>query len=262
MAYTRPYNNKVNVGNWVEDRNLEEEALKEFIVNRESGTLNCQKNSITFKKALSPVELNIAHSGYVPYGKIINIFNKNRGVVLSANIWSLSNSNLLDSSPVTASQKVETCSRNSFQICPLKSGEFDPVLKYGVPFLVKLVDVDMYLFSDVPTIQNTASAKSRHSPIYLRESELTYRNAWKVVPLDPQMRFELEFTPVSANRPLVMLHCMTNMALNVEEVTTRTTFGKDYEVSAHTCLDTHKCEKETNHWMFLMKVPGDDIKPV
>jgi len=44
---------------------------------------------------------------------------------------------------------------------------------------------------------------------------------------------------------------------------TRTSFGtREYEITACTMLDSHRAEKEPNHWRIMMGVPGDDICPV
>ncbi len=37
----------------------------------------------------------------------------------------------------------------------------------------------------------------------------------------------------------------------------RTPFGKEYELSAHTFLDSHKAERDNNHWLFLMAHPAN-----
>lgn len=43
----------------------------------------------------------------------------------------------------------------------------------------------------------------------------------------------------------------------------RTSFGtREYEITACTMLDSHRAEKEQNHWMVVMGVPGDDVCPV
>ncbi len=37
----------------------------------------------------------------------------------------------------------------------------------------------------------------------------------------------------------------------------RTSFGKEYEIVAHTYLDSHKAEKDVNHWLIKTGHPGD-----
>lgn len=35
----------------------------------------------------------------------------------------------------------------------------------------------------------------------------------------------------------------------------RTQFGKEYELTAHTFLDSHKAEQDNNHWLFVTADP-------
>lgn len=35
----------------------------------------------------------------------------------------------------------------------------------------------------------------------------------------------------------------------------RTPFGKEYELTAHTFLDSHKAEQDNNHWLFVTANP-------
>lgn len=36
----------------------------------------------------------------------------------------------------------------------------------------------------------------------------------------------------------------------------RTTYGKEYEVTAHTFLDSHKAEQDENHWIVCTSDPA------
>lgn len=38
----------------------------------------------------------------------------------------------------------------------------------------------------------------------------------------------------------------------------RTWLGKDYELTAHTFLDSHKAEQDSNHWLFVTADPGQE----
>lgn len=37
----------------------------------------------------------------------------------------------------------------------------------------------------------------------------------------------------------------------------RTPFGKEYELTAHTFLDSHKAERDNNHWLFFTAHPAN-----
>lgn len=63
---------------------------------------------------------------------------------------------------------------------------------------------------------------------------------------------------------IIFNHVVTNQDLCVEEeILIRTTFNtREYEITTCTMLDSHRAEKEQNHWMFVMGEPGDVIYPV
>ena len=56
---------------------------------------------------------------------------------------------------------------------------------------------------------------------------------------------------------IIIIYLRHNIAFNF-----RSAFGKEYEVSGCTKLDTHKAEEDVNHWMMLMSVPGDHTMSV
>ncbi|XP_036068286.1 cilia- and flagella-associated protein 161 isoform X2 [Oryzias melastigma] len=60
-----------------------------------------------------------------------------------------------------------------------------------------------------------------------------------------------------ANVEVLIVHCKTNQALAVlGDQVLWTTFGKEYEVTAHTFLDCHKLEEENNHWVLSTSDPA------
>lgn len=36
----------------------------------------------------------------------------------------------------------------------------------------------------------------------------------------------------------------------------------EYEISSFTSLDSHKAERDINHWLIAMTKPGDETMPV
>ncbi|CAG13076.1 unnamed protein product, partial [Tetraodon nigroviridis] len=60
-----------------------------------------------------------------------------------------------------------------------------------------------------------------------------------------------------ANEKVLIIHCKTNQALAaLGHQVLRTTYGKEYEVTAHTFLDSHKAEQEENHWVMCTSDPA------
>ena len=39
-------------------------------------------------------------------------------------------------------------------------------------------------------------------------------------------------------------------------------FGKEFELTTNTVLDSHKFEENVNHWQLVMNEPGDVNRPI
>lgn len=91
--------------------------------------------------------------------------------------------------------------------------------------------------------------KSRHQEVLLVPDK-SFLCQWHCVAFNPQMRLECEGRPIPANQKVIIKHCKTGHALCIEEAfKIKTMLGYEYEVTATTCLDSHKAEKECNHWI-------------
>ena len=42
----------------------------------------------------------------------------------------------------------------------------------------------------------------------------------------------------------------------------RTMFGREFELTTHTALDSHRFEEDVNHWQLVMNEPGDCARPI
>ncbi|XP_069137746.1 cilia- and flagella-associated protein 161-like [Argopecten irradians] len=282
MNNVRTYNSSVRVGNWNEDIQLEEDALKEFLEKRDRGELPSQKRSKLKDMLFKPVSLSISRDGCVHYGDVVALQclgaqdrtnYTNDGPRATCMLTTTPQaSNLLQMTKmegicdVSGSTTLEPNLRSSFVItgCEPYQAKGNK-LCYGEDFYLCTMDGEggnLYLQSDRATLQKSAS-QSRHQAVTFvpKPSALT---KWRMLYYDPRMRMENEGLPVPANSIVIMCHRVTNQDLAVEEnFQMRTPFGhREYEISAHTFLDSHRAEKDVNRWMVLMGVPGDEIRPV
>lgn len=278
----RTYNPSVRVGNWNEDIQLEEDTLKDFLKRREQGQLQYQKRTkleqIIFKK----IDLSISRDGFVHFGDRVNIrcpaaLDKTKYSAHTDPRECCQIAVLPQINKILTSQKFEApCSvsgaldvtpnlRSTF-IIKSKDGSRDgDPLRYGQVFYLCTLDGEggnLYLKSDRMTLDKSTT-KSRHQEVCL-VSEPSYLTEWKILHQKPKLRFEYEGVPVPANDKIIFNHIKTNQDLCVEEaVCARTPFGnREYEITAHTYLDSHRAEMEQNHWMIVMGMPGDDVYPV
>ncbi|KAL5004226.1 hypothetical protein ScPMuIL_017682 [Solemya velum] len=277
----RTYNPSVRVGNWNEDIQLEEDTLKDFLERRENGQLLYQKRTSLLQTTFKQVDLGISRDGYIHFGDLVNIrcpgskdktkhfahvdprstcqlsVNPEISKILEAKKFQApcSVSGCLDTSPVMRSSLV------------IKSCDGTPngePLRFGQPFHISTLDGeggDLLLQSDCTDFQKCTN-RSRHQEVKL-VADSSFLTQWQVLHINPQLRMEFERTPVPANVNLIINHLKTNQNLAVEEeFMSRTAFGsREYEITTQTYLDSHRAEKENNHWQIVMAVPGGDVNP-
>lgn len=253
----RTYNPSVRVGNWIEDLCLEEDLLKDFVEKEENGDLLIYKANNLASKLLQYVELSKPKNGNICFGDIICLYNPRTEANLSIN---LSNSRLHEANSVSApcgvsaSKILKPCFRNAFVITSCDgASQVGDFLTYGQQFLLTTlpgIGGELKLSSDVATFMKNAK-KSRLQEVSLT-STVSYLCHWQILHFDPQQRFESEGTPVPANEKIMFNHCKTNQRLcALHEYGFRTTFGREHEVAGHTFLNSHKAEKEENHWVMV-----------
>uniref|UniRef100_A0A8C1M8L4 Cilia and flagella associated protein 161 n=1 Tax=Cyprinus carpio TaxID=7962 RepID=A0A8C1M8L4_CYPCA len=105
--------------------------------------------------------------------------------------------------------------------------------------------VILFLASDHKTFLKCAK-KSRLQELSLVE-EFDFLRWWKVIYFDPQERLENEGYPVQVNSKVLISHCKTNQclaALVFIYLFGFSLFGKEYELTARTFLDSHKAERD------------------
>lgn len=274
----RTYNPSVRIGNWNEDVCLEEDMLKDFLDKRERGDLLIQRAHKLLETILKKTELSVSRDGFVHFGDMVMLINpgqeneaqalqqidplrKPLALAINMNEYSLFMEDAIDKPcNVSATPLLKPHVRNSFIITSVDGSENGAVLRYGQPFAIATLPgfaENLKLFSDHRRF-NLNAKKSRQQIVQLVE-EVNYLTTWQVVPFHPQHRLELEGLPVPGNAKVVLKHNKTGNHLNlVSEYKIRTIFGREFEVNAHTRLDSHKAEMDNNHWVIVSGNPSDE----
>ncbi|XP_071783401.1 cilia- and flagella-associated protein 161 [Centroberyx gerrardi] len=269
MTHVRTYCPSVRVGNWNEDLRLEEDALKEFLERKERGELTVQKVAFLKQNILSQVNLSVSKDGGLRFGDVVMLVNMGgpsrecTAVSINADINSLTKApHPVIQAPcgVSAGRSVQPCTRTAFIITSVDGSPEGSALRYEQSFALKTRSGfagGLYLTSDLRTFQKCAK-KSRLQEVSLDEDR-SFVSWWKIVHFDPQERLEYEGRPVPANVMVLIMHCKTNQALAVlGDQVLWTTYGNEYEVTAHTFLDSHKAEKDNNHWVLSTSDPAGE----
>lgn len=277
----RTYNPSVRVGNWSEDICLEEDTVKDFLEKKSQGKLAIQQSSNLRGMILKPTELSLTLDGFLHYGDRVMLRNEadvnqtrtqpgvepRQANTLAVNMSGMKMNQsvqLEGTCDVSGSRILTPCARNTFVILPVEPGIPEgTVLTYGQHFcLCTLPGIggELKLKTDIANFQQ--SAKKTRKQLVNFEACSTYLIHWRILSYDPQLRMELEGLPVPANQKIIFNHCKTNQDLCVvSNATVRTAFGREYEIIAHTDLDSHRAETDVNHWIIQTGHPPQPTAP-
>uniref|UniRef100_A0A8C6SSE6 Cilia and flagella associated protein 161 n=1 Tax=Neogobius melanostomus TaxID=47308 RepID=A0A8C6SSE6_9GOBI len=260
---------RTKIGNWYEDSCLEEDVLKEYLEKKERGELAVQKVALLKEHILKPVSLSVSTDGGVHFGDtvmLVNLGGPSRecsAVSMNADVSSLTREAFLGiSAPceVSAGRDMQPRARTSFTITSVDGSSDGSRLHYEQSFALKTLcgfTRGLFLTSDICSFQK-CTKKSRLQEVSL-ETDGSFLSWWRVVHFDPQERLEHEGLPVPVNAKVLIVHCKTNHALAVlGDHSLWTMYGKEYELAAHTFLDSHKVEEEKNHWWMCTSDPGEE----
>ncbi|XP_044212686.1 cilia- and flagella-associated protein 161 isoform X1 [Thunnus albacares] len=269
MAHVRTYRTNVRIGNWNEDLRLEEDAMKEYLEKKQRGELATQKVDFLKQNILRPVDLAVTKDGGLHFGDVVMLVNmggENReysALSINADINSLTkipSPGIQAPCGISAGRGIQPCTRTAFIITSVDGSPEGSTLHFEQSFALKTTSGfarGLYLTSDLKNFQKCAK-KSRLQEVNLTD-DASFLSRWKVVHFDPQERLEYEGQPVLANVKVLIIHCKTNQALAVlGDQVLWTTYGKEYEVTAHTFLDSHKAEQDNNHWILCTSDPAGE----
>ncbi|EDV27021.1 uncharacterized protein TRIADDRAFT_54530 [Trichoplax adhaerens] len=257
MSY-RTYNPAVRIGNWQEDVCLEEEKLKDFLEKKERGELLTDRAYNLRHHILQKIDLSSpADDGYIHFGDIVCLYNVGTSSIASANMSDIQMHNaqqLEGPCPLTSSKNFEPCIRNAFQIVSAdnvdRTGE---ILHFEQHFCLSTlsgIGGQLKLYSDRATFIKYAKYSRLQDATLSAESN--YQCEWKLLVLEPKQRLIMEGMPVPIGQKLLINHCKSNQCLaSLPEYTHRTSFGREFEVVAHTHYDPHKIARDINHWNFI-----------
>jgi hypothetical protein len=220
----RPYNPHCLVGNWYEDRVLEEDVIKDFLERKQNGALLSQKMVQYESIEAQPVVLTTSPDGFVHFGDVLMLkcdgteANRpgfiakaaRRDCFLNGEFVRRSNENLIEAQGTILSRPNK---KNAFVLRSVDGSVNGSVLRYGQPFALSSLDGHYYLHSETRTIDR-ASHKSR---LQVANFQNVYNHEcdWVVTSLNPAFRLETEGRSVPANEKVIILHMKTNKALGV-----------------------------------------------
>lgn len=257
----RPYNAHVLIGNWYEDRVLEEDVIKDFLDRKSQNGLLSQKSAQLTAANSQPVSLTTVPDGSIHFGDIVQIRcdgtnptkmqyiakATRKDCYLTGNFTGAGQENTLSSNGTTNG---EINPKTAFIIRSVDGSTDGTVVRFGQPFALSSFCKRFFLHSDTRSYSKAA----RHSRLQETEFVDVYNHECDFVAtcLNPKFRLEIEGTPIPANDKILILHMKSNKALGV---VTDMRNAASFEIVCHTFLDSHKAEEDVNHWRLLTNVP-------
>ncbi|KAM7396665.1 hypothetical protein PAMP_019690 [Pampus punctatissimus] len=246
-----------------------QDAMKEYLERKERGELAAQKVDFLKHNILRPVNLTVTKDGGLHFGDVVMLVNMGgengecSALSINADINSLTkipSPGIQAQCGISAGRGIHPCIRTAFIITSVDGSPEGSTLHFEQSFALKTTSGfarGLYLTSDLQSFQKCAK-KSRLQEVNLNDDGC-FLSWWKVVQFDPQERIEYEGRPVTANVKVLVIHCKTNQALAVlGDQVLWTTYGKEYEVTAHTFLVSHKAEQDKNHWILCTSDPAGE----
>mmetsp|Transcript_14131 Transcript_14131/g.23921 ORF Transcript_14131/g.23921 Transcript_14131/m.23921 type:complete len:312 (-) Transcript_14131:145-1080(-) len=256
------YGPLTHVGNWNEEKMMQDVKMREYILRRENGELNMDKFSVRMRTANTPVELSTAkRSEFVLLGDVFQLRACEVDGVLAVDMAARDPRDLVSHS-VTFAPNLDPCARNAFTF-----EKYEPRSRsHTTTFMVKSTREEL-CYGELVMIRVLPAAQAHpdytSEPLYLHSSIIdtkyfskktknqevrmapgtSYAAAWKVVPVNAAHRDLAEGEPVMAGAPVVLVHCNTNADLCCPGVPQTNDFGSEYEACACTVTTMAKSWK-------------------
>lgn len=246
----RPYNRNVLVGNWYEDRVLEEDVIRDYLEKRSKNLLLSQ-NSVGHPTG--PLTLSTVNDGKIHIGDIVML----RCVGTQDQPSSLlpkayrNDCNIVSNGMIAAGSPSSSINSSSALVIKSVDGSAPGTpLTYGQAFAITTLDGSLYLHSDTRSFDRAAKTSRLQSVEFV--SVYNHECDWVATCLNPKFRIEVEGVDIPANEKILILHMKTNKALGVHcDYNNKSKF----EIVANTFLNSHKAEEDVNHWKFCTNIP-------
>ncbi|CAF1021657.1 unnamed protein product [Rotaria magnacalcarata] len=257
-ANSRPYNPHVLIGNWHEDRVMEEEVLSDFLHRRNNGQLASQKTTEVERMSQTlPLSIS-AGDGLLRFGHQI----------LLINTWThaakfTGEKSELSSCLATGIVHTESTNGGTHEVTATGTTMGRPMLrtvfvirrsnlsvdsepvKYGDEIMLNDVNGELFL----TCVKSTTRAGRTCDVIFTNNPG---RNSvWIVMHPSIHLRMELDGSEVKIDDKVVLAHASTNKCLSInEEHSNRSSYGQEYELICELSTASIASYKSPILWKF------------
>lgn len=249
----RPYNRNVLIGNWYEDRVLEEDVIKDYLEKRNRGELSSQRQANINSELNIRIGLTTVNDGRVHVGDVITLKcdgTQDQQASLIAKAYRKDCYLSINGLACSGTSAPIINSTTALVIRSVDGSAPGTPISFGQPFAITNYDGSLFLHSDTRSYDK--AAKSSRLQVVDFVTVYNHECDWVATCLNPKFRLEAEGTDIPANEKVVILHMKTNKALGV--VTDYNNPSK-FEIVANTFLNSHKAEEDVNHFKFVTNLP-------
>ncbi|CAF0778427.1 unnamed protein product [Adineta steineri] len=257
-ANVRPYNPHVLIGNWLEDRVMEEEVLNNFLDKRYSGQLASQKMTEVERMSQSfPLSVS-GGDGSLRFGH----------QTMLANAWTHSAQYTGEKSQLncclalgiphssgkddgatevtaTGTTLVRSTARSAFIIQRPNLAVDSQTVKYGDEVMIS--DTNGQLFLSCVR----SSTRSARTCDVIFTNNRNRDSIWVIMHPSSHLRLEFEGTEVKIDDKVVLAHASSNKCLSVnEEHSNRSPYGREYELLCELSTGSNSSYKSPILWKF------------
>jgi len=242
----RTFGNGVKIGNWNEDKFLQQTNEAKFTDQLNAGELSFQKTDRNKAEVTAPVELTTPSGGTLHYGDTI-VFDHTESNSALASLPSIRPSASVRNSVecTGASEAATPNSRTAFTIVPFDVSRAGSTVVYGDKMYLQLANPlgsgSLYLCSLSPTLNVPVARFSGEQKVeFLQlESDVTPGRdcVWELISAEAESRPEDEGSPVLANSKCHIKHTPTGQCLGcLYELRKKvlSDFGVDHEITCKT----------------------------
>jgi calcyphosin len=246
------YGFKTKIGNWSEEKSLEEIMLQDFLRRKSKGDLLSLKERKRDLFVLSTVPHTFSVDGILKFGDTVMLGNKDTTAFLSNNIFDktqvTSETYSVSAAPSGSASGSGPTARSTLVITKWPKYSYpDDVLRYGQPFVLAcnpslridattgLLRPPLYLASRIVTT-NRFAKMSNHQEVTMEGGKLHYDYTW-VAQKVASRSYQPAGSPVLADDEIVLTHNATRAPLAANrEFPMTTDFGSEYEVACNQYL--------------------------
>lgn len=243
------YGTRVQLGNWLEDRELDAILVKDFLARKDRGELKLDAYNRRLARGLQQVDLaKQGGDGSVRFGDTV-LLKTSAGTSLACCADDADPRSGVNSCGASISPLGEAVARNTYIVVKVqpRPGSLDSTVRYsdgetlhyGQKFRLMVNPAALpdaspgpFFLKSCPVSVHHFAKLSRHQEVAFTSNE-TSDTVWIALTPDPTKQAVSEGVAVLAGAPVILVHCNTKGMLSAEPKAFTNDYGREGEVAAH-----------------------------